>query len=62
MQPRTTRAGFDPTPHRAALCAIIDAVIRAPGLDAKGLDRIVRRETDPHEVAATLTARVRGRP
>src|SRR5688572_7888757 len=43
MQPRTARAGFDPTPHRAALCAIIDAVLRDPGLDAKGLDRIVRR-------------------
>ncbi|HKA14541.1 MAG TPA: radical SAM protein, partial [Myxococcota bacterium] len=43
MQPRTARAEFDPAPHRAALCAIIDAVLRAPELDAAGLDRIVRR-------------------
>src|SRR5262245_3864867 len=43
MQPRTARADFDPAPHRAALCAIIEAVLRAPELDAAGLDRIVRR-------------------
>ena len=43
MQPRTSRADFDPAPHRAALCAIIDAVLRDPALDAKRLDRIVRR-------------------
>ena len=43
MQPRTSRADFDPAPHRAALCAIIDAVLRTPELDAAGLDRIVRR-------------------
>src|SRR5258706_10226880 len=43
MQPRSPRADFDPAPHRAALCAIIDAVRREPALDARGLDRIVRR-------------------
>jgi elongator complex protein 3 len=43
MQPRTARADFDPAPHRDALCAIIEAVLRAPELDAAGLDRIVRR-------------------
>src|SRR5262245_49686432 len=43
MQPRTARAEFDPAPHRAALCAIIEAVLRDPVLDARGLDRIVRR-------------------
>jgi elongator complex protein 3 len=43
VQPRTARADFDPAPHRAALCAIIDAVLRDPALDARGLDRIVRR-------------------
>src|SRR5262249_21220736 len=43
MQPRTARADFDPAPHRAALCAIIDAVLRTPQLDAAGLDPIVRR-------------------
>ncbi len=43
MPPRTSRAEFDPAPHRAALCAIIDAVLRDPGLDARSLDRIVRR-------------------
>src|SRR5882762_3795646 len=43
MQPRTSRADFDPVPHRTALCAIIDAVLRDPALDAKRLDRIVRR-------------------
>ena len=42
MQPHTSRADFDPAPHRAALCAIIDAVLRDPALDAKRLDRIVR--------------------
>jgi elongator complex protein 3 len=41
--PRTPRADFDPAPHRAALCEIIDAVQRDPALDARGLDRIVRR-------------------
>ncbi len=34
---------FDPAPHREALLAIIDAVMAAPSLDAKGLDRIVKR-------------------
>src|SRR5258705_8610909 len=43
MLPRTPRADFDPAPHRAALCAIIDAVLREPAVDARGLDRIVRR-------------------
>src|SRR5262245_60656370 len=47
MQPRTDRADFDPTPHRAALCAIIDAVLREPALDARALDRIVRRHPKP---------------
>jgi elongator complex protein 3 len=47
MQPRTARAGFDPAPHRAALCAIIDAVLRDPALDAKQLDRILRRHPKP---------------
>src|SRR5213594_1168575 len=43
MQQRTSHADFDPAPHRAALCAIIEAVRRDPTLDARGLDRIVRR-------------------
>src|SRR5258705_13129801 len=43
MQPRTSRADFDPVPHRAALCAIIDAVRGDRAFDAKRLDRIVRR-------------------
>jgi elongator complex protein 3 len=43
VQPRTSRIDFDPAPHRAALCAIIEAVLRDPALDARGLDRIVRR-------------------
>lgn len=47
MQPRTARAGFDPAPHRAALCAIIDAVLREPALDARRLDRILRRHPKP---------------
>jgi elongator complex protein 3 len=47
MQPRTSRADFDPAPHRAALCAIIDAVLRDRELDAKRLDRIVRRHPKP---------------
>ena len=47
MQPRTARDGFDPAPHRAALCAIIDAVLRDPALDAKQLDRILRRHPKP---------------
>jgi len=41
--PRSSRADFDPAPHRDALCAIIEAVQRAPALDAQSLDRIVRR-------------------
>ena len=47
MQPRSARADFDPAPHRVALCAIIDAVLRAPDLDPRGLDRIVRRHPKP---------------
>jgi len=47
MRPRTPRADFDPAPHRAALCAIIDAVLREPALDARSLDRIVRRHPKP---------------
>src|SRR6058998_1074781 len=43
MQPRAPRAEFDPAPHRESLLAIIDAVMRAPSLDARVLDRIVRR-------------------
>jgi elongator complex protein 3 len=43
MLSRNHRTDFDPAPHRAALCAIIDAVLRAPALDARSLDRIVRR-------------------
>src|SRR5882724_9737936 len=43
MQPRRSRAEFDPAPHRAVLCAIIAAVQRDPALDARRLDQIVRR-------------------
>lgn len=43
MEPRTPRAGFDPAPHRAPLLAIIDAVASEPHLDARRLDRIVKR-------------------
>lgn len=43
MTIRTPPAAFDPAPHRAALVAIIDSVIAAPRLDARALDRIVRR-------------------
>ena len=43
MPPRPLRPAFDPAPHRAALVAIIDAVVREPALDARRLDRIVRR-------------------
>jgi elongator complex protein 3 len=49
MQPPPHRAdlrsapNFDPAPHREALLAIIDEVMRAPALDARGLDRIVKR-------------------
>ena len=43
MQPRAPRVEFDPGPHRAALCAIIEAVRSDPALDARTLDRIVRR-------------------
>jgi elongator complex protein 3 len=43
MPSRAPRAEFDPAPHRAALCAIIDAVRGETELDARRLDRIVRR-------------------
>ena len=35
--------GFDPEPHRAPLQAIIAEIARAPEIDARALDRIVRR-------------------
>jgi len=41
--PRAPRPPFDPTPHRAALAAIIEAVADDPRLDARRLDRIVKR-------------------
>ena len=40
---RTSRPPFDPWPHREPLRAIIDAVAAARVLDARGLDRIVKR-------------------
>jgi elongator complex protein 3 (tRNA carboxymethyluridine synthase) len=40
---KTLRAPFDPFAHRAALSAILDEVARAAELDARTLDRIVRR-------------------
>lgn len=42
MHTRTHRR-FDPHAHRAALSAILDEIARAPGLDARALDRIVKR-------------------
>jgi len=41
--PRKPRARFDPAPHRAALEAILAAVAAEPALDARRLDRILRR-------------------
>jgi elongator complex protein 3 len=69
VQPRSARADFDPAPHRDALCAIIDAVLRAPALDARGLDRIVRRHPkhgrglfSKSEIIAGFRAFARARP
>ena len=40
---RRRRRSFDPAPHRRVLTALIDEIAAAGALDARGLDRIVRR-------------------
>ena len=34
---------FDPTPHERELSALIDALVALPELDARGIDRVVKR-------------------
>jgi elongator complex protein 3 len=34
---------FDPTPHERELAALIDALVALPELDARGIDRVVKR-------------------
>jgi elongator complex protein 3 len=34
---------FDPTPHERELTALIDALVALPELDARGIDRVVKR-------------------
>ena len=60
MELRAPRAEFDPAPHRAALCAIIDAVLAEPALDARALDRIVRRHPMPDGGLFSKTAIIAG--
>ena len=61
MEPlRAPRADFDPEPHRAALCAIVDAVLAASELDARALDRIVRRHPMPDGGLFSKTAIIAG--
>jgi elongator complex protein 3 len=43
VQVRRHREPFDPHAHRAALSALLEDLARAPGLDARTLDRIVKR-------------------
>jgi elongator complex protein 3 len=40
---RRQRSAFDPAPHARELAAIIDAIEAEPALDARGLDRILKR-------------------
>jgi elongator complex protein 3 len=44
---RSFRAPFDPEPHRAALTALLADLASAPALDARALDRIVKRHPKP---------------
>jgi elongator complex protein 3 (tRNA carboxymethyluridine synthase) len=41
--PASRRAAFDPAPHRREIAAILEAVARASTLDARELDRILKR-------------------
>jgi elongator complex protein 3 len=40
---RSHPRGFDPRPHARELAELIDAIVRRPALDARGLDRLVKR-------------------
>ena len=41
--PRKPRAEFDPAPHRVQLRALLDAIAAEPELDARRLDRLLKR-------------------
>ena len=43
MQPRRPRKSFDPYAHREGLAALVDALAGAETLDARSLDRLVKR-------------------
>jgi elongator complex protein 3 len=47
LQPRRRRSDFDPHAHREALAPLVEAVARAGALDARSLDRLVRRHPRP---------------